>query len=385
MEISRIMFALLRAALCGTELDVETKNAITPEILPNLYKLSKMHDLTHLIALGLEKNGLLDTESPIGERYLEIRGMSVFRFEQIRYELEQICALFEENGIRFIPLKGSVIRAYYPEPWMRTSCDIDILVQEESLETATKLLSERLGYENDGKNFHDVSFASPSGVHLELHFCILENQANIDGLLGRVWEYASPVNEGYRYELTAEFLIFYILAHASYHFINGGCGIRPILDLYILEKNLSFDSEKLGQMIESCNLTKFFEAVNALARAWFGGEELPEQYRQIQSYILRGGVYGTLEHKVTVRQAQKGGKRKYLFSRIFMPYEELKVAYPALEKRKWLTPFYQVRRWGSILFGGRIKKSVLELNTSAAVTQEDSDRLKQMMEELELL
>ncbi|MBQ2769274.1 MAG: hypothetical protein IJB34_06290 [Clostridia bacterium] len=138
-------------------------------------------------------------------------------------------------------------------------------------------------------------------------------------------------------------------------------------------------------MIEDCSLTKFFEAVDALAYAWFDGAELPEKYTQVQAYILRGGVYGTLEHKVTVRQAQKGGKRKYLFSRIFMPYEELKASYPALEKRKWLTPFYQVRRWGSILFGGRIKKSVLELNTSAAVTQEDSARLKRMMEELELL
>ena len=33
--------------------------------------------------------------------------------------------------IPFLPLKGSVIRQYYPEPWMRTSCDIDILVDFE--------------------------------------------------------------------------------------------------------------------------------------------------------------------------------------------------------------------------------------------------------------
>ncbi|MBO4954226.1 MAG: nucleotidyltransferase family protein, partial [Clostridia bacterium] len=36
--------------------------------------------------------------------------------------------------IDFMPLKGAVIRQYYPEPWMRTSCDIDIHVKKDRLE-----------------------------------------------------------------------------------------------------------------------------------------------------------------------------------------------------------------------------------------------------------
>ena len=385
MEISRIMFALLRSALFDTELDGEVKNQITTETLPKLYRMSKVHDLTHLVALGLEKNDLLDLDSIATERYFEIRGLSVFRFEQMRYELERIYELFEQSGVAYIPLKGSVIRQYYPEPWMRTSCDIDILVREECLEKAVCLLTENLGYTKSGKNFHDVSLTSPSGVHLELHFCILENQANIDGLLAKAWDYGIPENQMGRYALTAEFLLFHVLAHASYHFLSGGCGVRPILDYYILKQRVAFDERTLFEMLQNSRLTKFYEAVCALANAWFADEPLPTKYEDVQAYILCGGVYGNLENKVTVQQTKKGGKGKYVWGRIFMPYAELKVAYPVLEKRKWLTPFYQVKRWFCVIFGGRLKKSVRELNASVTVSEASAIRAKQMMKELELL
>ena len=385
MELSRIMFALIRTALFDTNLDEEIKNKITPEILPKLYKMSKLHDLTHLVALGLEKAGLFEIDPYATERYSEIRVMSVFRFERISYELENIYSLFDANAVEYIPLKGSVIRKYYPEPWMRTSCDIDILVREDSIDNAVTLLCEKLGYKNDGRKYHDVCLISPSGVHLELHFSILENQANIDGLLAKAWEYVTPENEGGRYALKTEFLVFHVLAHASYHFLSGGCGIRPILDYYILKRKVSFDELELEKFLRECGLFKFYESIIALANAWFAGAVLPEKYKEVEKYILCGGVYGTLENKVTVQQARKGSKFKYVWDRIFMPYEQLKVAYPVLEKRKWLTPVYQIKRWFRVIFGGKFKKSVLEFNTSASVTEERALRTEQMMKELELL
>lgn len=57
----------------------------------------------------------------------------VYCYKRMNYEYEQVCDALEKAEIPFIPLKGVVIREYYPEPWMRTSCDIDILVREKNL------------------------------------------------------------------------------------------------------------------------------------------------------------------------------------------------------------------------------------------------------------
>ena len=69
--------------------------------------------------------------------------MSVYRNEQIKYAFAQICDTFELSSIPYIPLKGSVIRPYYPKESMRTSCDIDILVKEENHEAAIDVLVQR--------------------------------------------------------------------------------------------------------------------------------------------------------------------------------------------------------------------------------------------------
>ena len=71
---------------------------------------------------------------------------------------------------------------------MRTSCDIDILVREQDIDTAAQAIGEKLGYRYESKNYHDISLKSESGVHLELHFSLKENEENIDGLLSDCWQ-----------------------------------------------------------------------------------------------------------------------------------------------------------------------------------------------------
>ena len=48
--VEKAFFALIRFEINGDEFCDEIKNVITPEMLPALFKLSKRHDLAHLIA-----------------------------------------------------------------------------------------------------------------------------------------------------------------------------------------------------------------------------------------------------------------------------------------------------------------------------------------------
>ena len=139
----QILFALLRSAISGTPPTEQERNTYSPDLLRDLLKLSSAHDIAHLLVLGLKQNGLIPQEQSEIENYIL---KAVYRYERTRHEYEKLCAALEKAQIPFLPLKGSVIRAYYPEPWMRTSCDIDVLVHREDLERAVSFLIQEERY-----------------------------------------------------------------------------------------------------------------------------------------------------------------------------------------------------------------------------------------------
>ena len=185
-----ILFKLLSSAICGTKLTEKEMGEYSPELLVDLLKVAKKHDVAHLLALGLRQNGLLSKDDSNVENHIF---KALYRYEQIRYEHENLCDALEKAEIAFIPLKGSIIREYYPEPWMRTSCDIDVLVHQKDLDRAVAYLTENLQYTLHGRATHDVSLFTPMGVHVELHFDLVEEGRANDAIevLSAVWENVS--------------------------------------------------------------------------------------------------------------------------------------------------------------------------------------------------
>ena len=98
-----------------------------------------------------------------------------------------------------------------------------------------------------------------------------------------------------------------------------------------------------------------------MVNVWFGGETHSPISQKIEDYILKGGVYGTLENRVLVAQTRQGGKLKYILSRLFMPYGALKNYYPILNKHKWLFPFMHVGRWIRFFIKGSFKRGLKEI------------------------
>ncbi|MBQ8308206.1 MAG: nucleotidyltransferase family protein [Clostridia bacterium] len=380
-NIQDALFALLRYEICGVALSDAEKAAIEPEMLQGLYGLSKAHDLVHLVGDALLKNGLVDKNSSAGQAFAKQLQMSVFRYEQLQYELKQLREVLEAAKVPFLPLKGSVLRAFYPEPWMRTSCDIDIYVRECDLEKAAAVIEEKLHYRNDGKTPHDIQMFSENGIHLELHFDLIEESVSpaIVNVLTGMWESTLPVKEGkYERKMTNEMFYFYHIAHTAKHFKIGGCGIRPFIDFWIMENKFALDREKMSELLVAGKMRAFAEHAKALCEAWLEGKEHTPLSLKMETYILQGGVYGNFENTVSMRSTKKG-KIRYLLSRIFMPYKELKVRYPSLSKCPILYPFYLVRRWCNLIFvKGRAKNSIRELNLVVARNENVVELLKNL-------
>ncbi len=347
-----------------------------------LFKLSKKHDLAHLIGYGL-KASENKIDEDIQRAFEQTMNIAAFRYVNINYDLETISNTLENAQIKFIPLKGSVIRKYYKEPWLRTSCDIDILIENSDVEKVKKVFTDELGYTYASDWNYEISFYTPSKTHIELHRTLNDANESADKVLSTVWERSSPVaNHSFHHEMTDEMYYFYHIAHMAKHFINGGCGIRPFIDLWVLNNKCDFDKQKRDNLLEEAGLLQFEKSAEQLSRVWIGNEPHTPISKQIEQFILSGGTYGTVENRVAVQQAIIGGKFSYIMSRIFLSYDQLKLTYPKLEKRKWLFPFYQIKRWFRLFKKDKIKKSIQEAKSTPTLTSEKSNQTTELLRAL---
>lgn len=383
-ELIHAMVELIASEVCVKEID-KSQYTLTDEELVKLYKLSKSHDLAHLVGDALIENDLIE-DGEIKAKFQKQIMLAVYRYEKINYELGRLRKVLNEVKIPFILLKGSVIRQYYPEPWMRTSCDIDVLVHESDLERAVSALTSAAGYKADSKGSHDVGMFSDSGVHLELHYSLIEDKivSSAADILRSAWENASPVSDTSEYIFGDDLFFFYHTAHMAKHFVNGGCGIRPFIDIWVLNHCVSFDREERDALLAKGGLLAFAEQAEALSEAWFGNGEHTDITRRMQDYLLKGGVYGTTANRVSVQQIRKGGKIRYAFSRIWLPYDVLKFHYPSLERKRWLLPVFEVRRWFKLIFCDGFKRSVNELKLNFSMTSEVQTETKEMLHQLRI-
>lgn len=388
MKAVEQMLACIRAQVCGRDGQQDNIGTLgTEEEWRQLYTLSHVQDMAHLVAAELEKQGMLPAEGEVAAKFRKQKTIAIFRYEHIRYELEQVCRVLAERQIRHMPLKGAVMRRYYPEPWMRTSSDIDLLVLPEQVKEAADALVSLLGYRNEGVEDHDVQLFSPAGVHVELHFETVEKgrSAHANEVLQRIWEHAVPMaDSSFGWESADDMFYFYHVAHMAKHFEEAGCGVRFFLDLWLLNHRAAGEPAKREQLLREGGLLPFARAAEHLAEVWFSGAAHTDLTRQMERFVFSGGIYGSSDHEVATKQAKRGGNFGYAMYLVFRPYRELKRTYPILLKHRWLTPFCQIHRWGKLLLNGGVFRARKILRHGAEVAQTQGDPIEQMLHDLSL-
>jgi hypothetical protein len=384
-SIKKLTLALMRSAIDGAPLSDEEKGIATAENVHKAIKLASSHDLSHLVAWSAKRNGMSEYVGADGEKHIF---KAVYRYQQIRYEYERLCASLEKAQIQFIPLKGSVIRKHYPEPWMRTSCDIDILIRKDDLDRAAQMLTDELKYKRKEACSHDVAFMSPTGVNVEMHFDLIEEGLvnSSAKVLKNVWRVSTP-KDGYEYfrEMPDSFFYFYHIAHMAKHLLNGGCGIKPLIDLWLLERVEDADLEGREELLSRGGLLKLAGTAVRLSLVWFGKEEHNTLTKEMEKYVLEGGVYGNLANHVAVLRHKMGGRLQYALSLIFLPYDSIKYMYPILQKHRWLTPVMQARRWCTLILKGRLKKATRTLTDTGEVSDEQVKSVRDFLDGVGLI
>lgn len=347
MSVEKTLFSILHQELSDSEDNGCALKSINNETYLAVLNLAEKHDIAHIVASAYSKVGLLGKDE-FFEKYRKKVMMAFYRSEQKKYVLSEVSRAFDDIGIVYVPLKGSVICHYYPEAWMRSSCDIDILIKENDAEKAIKCLCN-LGYKlQKSTSIHDYSLFSPLGVHLELHFTLMQEDCleKANKLLENAWEYTITNSEhSCRKELTNEMLVFYHVAHMAKHFIKGGCGIRPFIDLWIMRRKMDFDLTILESLLSEAQLLDFYYSICEVVDVWFENKPHCRVTLWIEEYILKGGVYGTVNNAAVISAATGESKAKSFSKLMFMSRESLTILYPKLERYPMLYPFYQVKRW----------------------------------------
>ncbi len=378
----KLLLSLVRSAISGSPLTQEEKALYSDDILPELIKLADQQDLCHLACLSLKNNSLaqgFDLKSEV------IR--AVYRYENQNRDCEEVYAVLEKEKIPFIVLKGAVIRSLYPEKWMRTSCDTDILIHYEDLDRAVEYFIKNSGFTVLERTTHDVTMRTPNRNNIEFHFDLVEEGIanNAISILKSVWETAEPIKEnGYALKMKDELFYFFHIAHMAKHVENGGCGIKPLMDLWLIDEAGKQNKENRDKLLQKGRLLKFADVMRNLSEVWFKGKPADQLSVKLEQYIISGRLYGTAANRVAIGQEKAGGKTGYLISRIFAPYDRLKRYYPILQKHKWLTPIMQIRRWFMLFRPEVAKMAKGELKANNSLSQAKAQEMHSLLRELGL-
>lgn len=369
--LSETFFPLVREGM-GLSAQKET----LPETIdyPLLIDTAKRQAIVSVIGKGLEASGLM------GECLENLQTLcmtEVYLFAHRDAALECIKACFDKNGVDYVLLKGSVLRDLYPDPWMRTSCDIDVLVREEDLDRAVSLLVRDTDFRFVKRRYHDVALINGQ-VHLELHFNIKENKKKTDPLLSKAWEYAVRQPGTHQLRFTPEFQIFHIVAHMAYHFVNTGLGVRPYLDLWLLRHKTEYDENAVRRMCEQGGLLTFYERCCDLSAVWFEKREHDSVTEALEEYSFNGGALGDARNTFIVSRKNNRGVR-FFWKKLFLDRPSLETMYPKLKKHPCLLPFYQVKRWFRALFFKRAKIKK-EIKILQSVKKEEIQSLSQLFD-----
>jgi len=358
---------LLYLCSCALEQRIPDADRVSAMDLTKLYELCGFHSLTALAAAALMPLG-----DALPKEWKEARAKAMRRTILFDAERGKICAFFEEKGIWYLPLKGILLKDYYPSPGLREMADNDILYDSAYQDAVQAFMMEN-GYKavSVGVTAHDT-YQKPPVFNFELHR-MLYNEYDDRTLCAYYKDVRQRlVQDGensFRFRFVDEDFYLYILSHAYRHYSDEGTGLRSLVDVYVFlkAKGDRVDWHYMEAEAEKMGISDFFRVFSSLGRKLFPygeGVELTDEEARMLSDLLESGTYGTLEGGVARSIQRTGGKTaklKYLWKRLFPDLSVYKVKYPFFYRHKWLLPVAWLWRLFSGLFrhGRRILRELI--------------------------
>jgi len=298
---------------------------------------------------------------------------SCVRSFHMEKQLQEIIEKFRDQGVRVLVLRGPALAfSLYPDPAMRPSGDLDLLVLPEQVVQARHIL-ESLGYKCLAKRFEvardffrEECFIHQNNpgnkfpvdlhwVHWELHpFFKGSENVDIEDLFQRAWKVETPT-------LAFETLhpVDYLI-HSAIHLVmihKNEMRLSWIYDTALLAQHLKVpnDWQTLQERSVAWKARLPLEHCLQMARGW-AGLELPHGFDDFSTWPRptedEAAVWeDTMRHHwVTILLKRSLANPSLLFKRVpslfrlLFPHPDIvRYCYPS--SSKWLLPISYIRRW----------------------------------------
>ena len=336
-----------------------TKSAISgqPEKLPenmdfqSVVNLMEHQGLTALCYLGALNCGIPE-EDPIMQYLQDMYCVALISSERQLELIQSISQAFEENGIDHMPVKGTLMKALYPDHAMRYMCDADILIKEEQYPKIHPIM-ESLGFKETGESDHEHIWKHPF-LMVELHKHLIPSyNKDYYSYFGVGWDLAK-IQNGHRWSMTREDAFIYDTIHFAKHYRDASANAHFIIDLWIcLRTYKDLDRTYIRQQLGRLKMEAFYDNIIRLTQAWFEGGSWDDVVERITEILLdedkkqkkqRREIAGDTR-AVQAEGSVKNAKRMRVFHRIFLSKLQMANSYPQFKDLP--LPIAWVARWFS--------------------------------------
>ena len=330
LKQQKIFFDFLRFCIGSAK---EISDSLKEADWMELYAIAKKQALLGVLFHGIKRLPKeLAPEQKLLMQWLAMAEM--IRKQNIRLfqDSVKVCQNFENEGFANCILKGQGNALLYPDPYMRTSGDIDIYLsggRKKIMKYVNRVCP------NQVMRYHHVDFPVMKTA-IEVHFtpsymfCPIHNrrmQKWFEKVMGEQCNHRVSLPDGYGeiHVPHVSFNVIYILSHLYRHIFTEGIGLRQLLDYYfVLLKwhtdltNLTDSNKSLPQMtqintdldafrheLKYLGLWKFAQAVMFVMKEVFGLSEdrmiAPMDEREgrfLLDEIMRGGNFGQYDDRM---------------------------------------------------------------------------------------
>lgn len=355
---------LLTCALVGYTIGGKAPEVPADVDLKSVLSFSKRHGVSVLVSYALHK-----LEFPLGEYVAEFEkeeSGALFRDTAMDIGTQEIVDKLHEAGVTYMLLKGSVMKALYPEPYLRSMCDIDIQYDTSKIDSVRSLMTE-LGYQmydQSGTGGVNICYKRHPVMTVEMHGVLMDRDVPLyNSYFGTDFERTIPVDDYERRFSDEDFFVF-MIAHLAKHYFSGGTGIRSLADVRVyLDKKPDIDMEYIRSELKKLDLDVFLQHILKLCDFLFGDYDGDELTRTMAEYVFNSNTYGTIENSLTSQVGKD--KNSFVLRRLFPPLAFMSIRYPVLKKLQFLLPLFWIVRLIASLFSGAYRSS----DVKAAVNQ----------------
>lgn len=369
--------------LCHYAITKDQKPRIDTSIdWQQIYQLAKFHMIESLVYEALE--GIEEVPLEIKERFRKARMLEVTRDSVQTLSFEELQGAFDAKGVDYVPLKGFRMKALYPQPYLRSMSDIDLLYKKEDEATIDEVLVA-LSYDYDHHCTHHESYFRKPFMNIEVHHQMTDQEGVFETYFSDYWQRVKPEDgKKHQYRQTDEDFYIFMIAHMAKHFNIGGSGVRSMVDLWLFDKEYQgkLNRAYIKDALETLHLTAFEDQMLTLTKVWFENQPMTPFAKTLTTFIVTSGVYGTTTHSASQRIARENkhpwvGQIKTWRNVIFLPYKNMCTIYPYLKKYPVVLPYAWLHRI--------VRSAITRRDVAAEILKNNTSDMKSVENAMDIL